>query len=558
MAKVAITEQYLTDIADAIRTKTGQSTATYYPSQMAPAILTISGSGGITPTGTININTNGTHNVTTYASANVSVPASAVDTGTKSISISSNGTTTHDVVGYASVSVTANVPNSYSTSDEGKVVSSGALVSQTSDTVTANDTYDTTLINSLTVNVSGGGGDQAEIDDVTFIDYDGTILYSYSKSDFLALSAMPANPSHTGLTAQGWNWTLAQAQTFVTSNDSLCIGQNYRTVDGKTHVIADIDEFSVGLELRIRMYTSVKSGVTVDWGDGSTSVPTGNADAATYVNHTYQSTGTYEITITATSGTYRLGYSGSNSSIFHYNSAATRATAYAIKEFYVGSDCTQLHRSCTGWCRNLEKISLPTTLVKLGDSGAGATGAFCDSLKLKGIVVPSTCEMQTLSIAESLPGLKYISIGSGSITSNTTASRVTYTSPNIEMLTLPNVSSFANNGDVLYNVWSIKRFVAAGSYTTLYGGFFRACGFLKELVIPASVTTISDYAMNSSSIKELHMKPTTPPTVANTRGLPNNYGTIYVPYSADHSILNAYQTATNWTGLASIMQEEPQ
>lgn len=51
------------------------------------------------------------------------------------------------------------IPNSYSQSDEGKVVSNGALVAQTSDTVTANDTYDTTLINSLTVNVSGGSLD---------------------------------------------------------------------------------------------------------------------------------------------------------------------------------------------------------------------------------------------------------------------------------------------------------------------------------------------------------------------------------------------------------------
>ena len=73
MAKVAITEQYLTDIADAIRTKTNSET-TYYPSQMASAILTISGSGGITPTGTINITSNGTYDVTNYASAYINVP----------------------------------------------------------------------------------------------------------------------------------------------------------------------------------------------------------------------------------------------------------------------------------------------------------------------------------------------------------------------------------------------------------------------------------------------------------------------------------------------------
>lgn len=55
--------------------------------------------------------------------------------------------------------VHVSVPNSYTASDEGKVVSNGALVVQTarSSQITQNGTYDTTLNNEVTVNVSGGG-----------------------------------------------------------------------------------------------------------------------------------------------------------------------------------------------------------------------------------------------------------------------------------------------------------------------------------------------------------------------------------------------------------------
>lgn len=108
---------------------------------------------GVVPSGTLAIATNGSHDVTNYATAAVAVPASAVDSGTKAITANGNG---QDVVGYAAVNV--NVPNSYAAADEGKVVSNGALVAQTSDTCTTNGVVDTTLINSLDVNVSGSSG----------------------------------------------------------------------------------------------------------------------------------------------------------------------------------------------------------------------------------------------------------------------------------------------------------------------------------------------------------------------------------------------------------------
>lgn len=77
MAKVLVTEDYLEDIADAIRGKLS-SADTYTPGQMAGAIESIP-SGGITPTGTINITENGTVDVTQYATANVDVSGGGDD-----------------------------------------------------------------------------------------------------------------------------------------------------------------------------------------------------------------------------------------------------------------------------------------------------------------------------------------------------------------------------------------------------------------------------------------------------------------------------------------------
>ena len=114
---------------------------------------------------------NGTYDTTLNNEIVVEVPGSS-PSGTKQINVTENGTTTEDVAAYASAQIIANVPNTYSAGDEGKVVSNGALVSQGSDTVTTNDTYDTTLISSLTVNVSGGGGSGIDVSDLaTSISY---------------------------------------------------------------------------------------------------------------------------------------------------------------------------------------------------------------------------------------------------------------------------------------------------------------------------------------------------------------------------------------------------
>ena len=250
MANVLVNEDSLSDIADAIRSKLGVSD-TYKPSEMASAIGTISG-GGITPTGTINITTNGTTDVTQYASANVAVPASAVDSGTKSIS--SNGT--HDVVGYASASVS--VANSYTSSDEGKVVSNGALVAQTSDTVTQNGTVDTTLINSLLVNVASSGGVKTANGSFTLTGTSGsvqsqTITHNANMTPLIGLMYMEMDSNDQVVASGGYQIiygifvnTLYVTPTANSLYDGGTIVSNYTSSATKTASYSSVDQYNMG------------------------------------------------------------------------------------------------------------------------------------------------------------------------------------------------------------------------------------------------------------------------------------------------------------------------
>ena len=126
--------------------------------------------GGAAPTLiTKNITANGTYTASDdsadgYSSVSVDVPNSyttqdegkVVSNGAlvaqTSTTVSQNGT----VNTTANNQVVVDVPNTYTQADEGKVVSNGALISQTvyPTTITENGTYDTTTNNSVTVEIS--------------------------------------------------------------------------------------------------------------------------------------------------------------------------------------------------------------------------------------------------------------------------------------------------------------------------------------------------------------------------------------------------------------------
>ena len=281
MVKYLTDELELQSVADAIRAKGNTSESLAFPTDFVSAIADIPVGG--------NIEEDGNGNLTFSTDGDV--------IGKMPLSVTENGTYTAPS-GTAYTPVTVNVLNTYSAGDEGKVVSNGALVAQTAHTtVTENGTIDTTLNNSVVVDVPQGGSVSSNA--VNFRDYDGTIVASYSAADFAALAAMPENPSHDGLTSQGWNWTLAKAKAYVTKYGRLEIGQMYITNDGKTRVYIHLEQGRTS-----PMLGCCPNGtVDVDWGDGTahnTLTGTSTSTVQWTPNHAYAAPGDYVIKLTVT------------------------------------------------------------------------------------------------------------------------------------------------------------------------------------------------------------------------------------------------------------------
>lgn len=255
-------------------------------------------------------------------------------------------------------------------------------------TIAQNGTYNASSDNAdgysqVTVSVSGGIVEPEE-KDVNYYDYDGTRIYSYTKTEFLALVSEPANPSHTGLTAQGWNWSLSDAQTYVTTYGELDIGQNYITDDENTRFYIELLE---GL-LSPKFTYKLNGSATLDWGDGTTETITGSGGSWLQKTHTYSSKGNYIITIKDVgNSSFTLGASGSTSGIISHGSNTKPNNAYksCLKKVELGKNIIMDSHAFNGF-KDLETITIPKYLV----FQSSTSNVIANCAKLKCVVVPAS------------------------------------------------------------------------------------------------------------------------------------------------------------------------
>ena len=266
----------------------------------------------------------------------------------------------------------------------GNITTASALVSQdldgnlvfppTGDAVvleplmaTSNGTYTPAsghAYNSVVVNTSATPTVRKE---VNYYDFDGTLLYAYTATEFSALTEHPAEPTHSGLTSLGWNWDLSNAKTFVNKYGTLDLGMNYETDDNACRFYITLD--SAHLTQTFGVDRNGASGLTYDWGDGTTPTSvTGSGFQG--ISHTYAQAGSYVISVTFTSGKIGIG----NGSILTTKSALKKVEFNSSVDFLGNSafeSCTELKtitfsNSITGWggyifkdCHSLQFVCMP-------------------------------------------------------------------------------------------------------------------------------------------------------------------------------------------------------
>lgn len=94
-----------------------------------------------------------------------------------------------------------------------------------------------------------------------------------------------------------------------------------------------------------------------------------------------------------------------------------------------------------------------------------------------------------------------------------------------------------------------------GNATEIGVRCFQDCTSLTSVVLPSTVTVIRNYAFNGcTALQTFTLQSATPPTISSAT-FTGTTCMFYVPYSSDHSVLSAYQTATNWSSIASRIVE---
>lgn len=384
----------------------------------------------------------------------------------------------------------------------------------------------------LIAQVPSGGAvlPTAQPKDVNFMDYDGTIRYSYTLSEAAALTALPEGPQHEGLAFQGWNWSLEDAQAYAAKYGRLLVGATYITDDGKTRIYIHLEDGRLSPTLSI----GLNGSAVIDWGDGHTDTVTGTKASSRYSRtHTYAAQGDYVITLAITGSAEILLEGGANvgSTLLWKGVVATnvnRVYQSAIRKIELGGSIDSVFLNN---CYSLATLTIPN----------GVSSFKCAGASIVAITIPtSVSSVGGYSFSE-CPALSKISLPSSVVSVGASAFQ--------SCKSLASVMIPAGVAGLITEVFNgcsaLHEMIIPDGVTEIGIRSFKNCFSLASITIPDSVTSILNGAFeNCIGLGRIHFTSQTPPTLSGSATFSGLLTDCIIEVPA--GTLEAYTTATNY------------
>jgi len=332
---------------------------------------------------------------------------------------------------------------------------------------------------------------------VNFVDYDGTVLYAYSRSELQSMTELPPLPSRSGLTCTGWNRTLLSLK----NNDIPdTVGAIYSPTDGATRLVY---EFFDGDPMQVSINLS-ESQKTVDWGD-NTSISTNE----TTVSHVYSNPGKYTVKITSDDG--------APVSVDLY----TCDGCYRLVEAILSDVDTCTIENAFYGCVALRSVSIPQGDVMCGDR------IFYQCYSLQHVSIPSGVSALGKQMFYLCHGLRSVSLPDD----------------------IHSIPAYA-----FYSCYTLNQIALSSNVTAIDNSAFYSCRNLSNVIIPSSVTVLQagyNFTSNTNMVSVDLSAFTSVPVLQSANAFSNNNTTFYVKNA---EMLTAFSMATNWSTYAQRMQ----
>lgn len=368
-----------------------------------------------------------------------------------------------------------------------------------------------------TIPTGGGSSVPVSPSDITFYDYDGTVVAAWSLAALATKTALPDLPSHEGLICQGWNWSLADLKT---TNRKMNVGAMYITDDGKTRIYIRLEEGRTFPMLGV----CPNGTVTVDWGDGTTPDTLTGTSTRTVKwtpNHAYAASGDYviKLTVNGTIGLYGVSANNEYSGLLRYSSNAdNRNYVYqnTIKRVELGAGIAQLNEAAFENCFSLASITIPNSVTSF------SLVAFYNCYSLTSFTIPSSVKNTSTNAFGFCQSLVSVAI------------------PN--SITAVGASMFSN-------CKSLASVTIPNSATAIYSSSFDSCYSITSLIIPSTVKRIGNMAFYNCygiAFYDFTSHTSVPTLGTNTFRNISSDCQIRVPLS----LVDDWKAATNWSDYA--------